>query len=60
MKFTNSVRSSVKSMLDEVVNKLNLCAKYTKGHFEKKSEYRYTAQCDDFPRKNSENETERL
>ena len=39
MKFTISVRSSVKSMLDEVVNKLNLCAKYTNGHFEKKSEY---------------------
>jgi len=39
MKFTISVRSGVKSMLDEVVAKLNLCAKYTKGHFEKKGEY---------------------
>ena len=37
--FTISVRSSVKSMLDEVLNKLALCAKYTKGEFVKKSEY---------------------
>ena len=39
MKFTTSVRSSVKSLLDEVVSKLSLCATYTKGHFEKVSEY---------------------
>ncbi|MGP1438409.1 MAG: aminoacyl-histidine dipeptidase [Treponema sp.] len=37
--FTISVRSSVKSMLDEVLNKLDLCAKYTKGEYVKKSEY---------------------
>ena len=37
--FTISVRSSVKSMLDEVLNKLALCAKYTDGEFVKKSEY---------------------
>ena len=37
--FTISVRSSVKSMLDEVLNKLALCAKYTGGNFVKKSEY---------------------
>lgn len=39
MKFTISVRSSVKSMLDEVVSKLKLCAEHTGGHFIKKSEY---------------------
>ena len=37
--FTISVRSSVKSMLDEVLNKLALSAKYTGGKFVKKSEY---------------------
>ena len=37
--FTISVRSSVKSMLDEVLNKLALCAKYTRAHYTKKSEY---------------------
>lgn len=39
IKFTISVRSSVKSMLDEVVNKLKLAAKYTGGEFVKKGEY---------------------
>ena len=37
--FTISVRSSVKSMLDEIVNKLSLCAHYTGGSCVKKSEY---------------------
>jgi len=39
IKFTISVRSSVKSLLDEVVNKLKLCATYTGAYFEKCSEY---------------------
>jgi len=39
IRFTISVRSSVKSLLDEVVNKLALCAKYTGGEFVKNSEY---------------------
>ncbi len=39
MKFTISVRSSVKSMLDEIVSKLKLCAEHTGGAFTKKSEY---------------------
>lgn len=39
VRFTISVRSSVKSLLDEVVNKLMLCAKYTGGDCVKNSEY---------------------